>query len=124
MTLSFDALTEANRARVERWHPGFPFQSDWIGVDWSNAMCGEAGEAANIVKKIRRYDAGLRAVGDPAKAVLVEALAEELADVICYLDLLAQYYEIDLPLAVVDKFNRVSEKQGFPERLGLACIRD
>jgi hypothetical protein len=28
-------------------------------ADWSNAMCGEAGEAANVVKKIRWIETGL-----------------------------------------------------------------
>lgn len=44
-------------------------------------------------------------------------LGEELADVFLYLDLLAGYYGVDLPAAIVKKFNKVSEKQGFPERL-------
>lgn len=47
-------MLEINRRRCERWHPGFPHDpGGWSGADWSNAMCGEAGEAANVVKKLR-----------------------------------------------------------------------
>jgi NTP pyrophosphatase (non-canonical NTP hydrolase) len=44
-------------------------------------------------------------------------LAEELADVYTYLDLLATKADIDLPAAIVAKFNKVSRRQGFPDRL-------
>jgi NTP pyrophosphatase (non-canonical NTP hydrolase) len=44
-------------------------------------------------------------------------LADELADVFLYLDLLAWHYGIDLPRSIVSKFNRVSAAQGFPEEL-------
>lgn len=133
--LDFDAVTETNRSRCERWHPGFPTDDassemnplPWSGADWSNAVCGEAGEMANIVKKLRRLETHVR--GGPGMAEvppendqddLMEALADEIADVFLYLDLLAVYYDIDLPAAIVDKFNRKSEEQGFPERLELS----
>lgn len=118
--LTFSEVSAANRERANRWHLGFPRHdsSGWSGADWSNAMVGEAGEAANIVKKLRRAECGLRGVLDAPPEGLVDALAEELADVVLYLMLLATYYDIDLPMAIVEKFNRVSEIQGFPERLG------
>jgi NTP pyrophosphatase (non-canonical NTP hydrolase) len=80
-------------------------------------MCGEAGEAANVVKKLRRAEAGMRGVLDGDEAELLQKLADEVADVYPYLDLLATYYGIDVPSAIVSKFDRVSELQGFPERL-------
>jgi NTP pyrophosphatase (non-canonical NTP hydrolase) len=82
-------------------------------------MCGEAGEAANVVKKLRRHECALAGSGLPLQPPerLLEALGEELADVVIYLDLLAQFYDIDLPAAIVRKFNIVSERQAFPERL-------
>lgn len=116
--LTFAEVSAVNRERAGRWHPGFPEDdSKWTGADWSNAMCGEAGEAANVVKKLRRLEFGLRGALDPTEAELRAKLADEIADVFCYLDLLATYYGVDLPAAVVSKFNRVSELQGFPERL-------
>lgn len=116
--LTFDRLTEVNTSRAARWHPGFPGpDSTWTIADWSNALCGEAGELANVIKKLRRYQCGLRGEGDPTVEDLLAQAAEELADVITYADLLAARLGVDLPLAIVDKFNKVSERQGFPERL-------
>jgi NTP pyrophosphatase (non-canonical NTP hydrolase) len=46
-------------------------------------------------------------------------LADELGDVLAYADLLAQHYGIELRRAVAVKFNRVSEREGFPERIEL-----
>lgn len=128
--LTFDQVTATNRERCERWHPGFDYppmlteDSDpvvlfgqWNGADWSNAMQGEAGEAGNVVKKLRRKDGGLRGAVDPERDELLRMLGDELADTFLYLDLLATYYAIDLPAAIVRKFNAISEREGFPERL-------
>ena len=115
--LSFNELARTNAARAARWHPDFPYTPGWSGADWSNAMCGEAGEAANVVKKLRRAECGLQGMADAAVPALREALGDELADTCIYLDLLAQFYGIDLGEAVARKFNRVSEREGFPERL-------
>lgn len=115
--LTFDRVTEMNASRARRWHPGFPNDDTWNLADWSNAMCGEAGEAANVVKKLRRYEDGLKGELDPTEDELRVMLADELADVYCYLDLLATKAGVDLPAAICAKFNQVSERQGFPERL-------
>lgn len=114
--LTFEALASANRSRCERWHPGFPVDG-WTGADWATAMAGEAGEACNVVKKIRRADHGAASPRDPARALLLQQLGAELADTVIYLDLLAQHYGLDLAGHVVAKFNIVSEREGFPERL-------
>jgi NTP pyrophosphatase (non-canonical NTP hydrolase) len=132
--LSFERLSAINGRRCERWHgPDWCDPGDaWTIADWSNAMAGEAGEAANVVKKLRRVDTDLwdkqRYPGEtradlaqkpPAEArdVLMAKLADELADVVLYADLLAQKAGIDLGDAVRSKFNRVSVAQDFPERL-------
>jgi NTP pyrophosphatase (non-canonical NTP hydrolase) len=120
--LDFATLRRQNEARARRWHPGFPEDDDWNGADWSNAMCGEAGEAANVVKKLRRHETGHHGARDGDEAHLHDALADELADVIIYVDLLAAKYGIDLAVAVASKFNEVSARQGFPERLPLASV--
>lgn len=130
--LTLAELRRQNVSRLQRWHGA---DDGWSLADWSNAMCGEAGEAANVVKKIRRTESVLwdkqKYPGDEASAhakladmpadearvALIENLANELADVICYADLLAHHAGIDLATAVSAKFNRVSEAQGFPERL-------
>jgi NTP pyrophosphatase (non-canonical NTP hydrolase) len=116
--LTFSALREANLSRCRRWHPGFP-DDEWTAADWSNAMAGEMGEAANIVKKLRRQETGGRGAADPDHAVLVARLAEEIADTLIYADLLAAYHGIELGEAVRRKFDAVSIREGFPERLGV-----
>lgn len=115
--LTFNQLARANRARVARWHGDFKGGA-WSGADWSNAMCGEAGEAANVVKKIRRVETGAApGPDDPPMNRLLLDLGLELADTITYADLLAQYYDLDLGAMTARKFNMVSIRQGFPDRL-------
>lgn len=117
-TLTFDHVHDVNGERCARWHPGYPGGDEtWSGADWANALTGEVGEACNVIKKLRRIDIGQPGVMDPPEAELRSMLADELADVFLYLDLLAGYYGVDLPAAIASKFNRVSERQGFPERL-------
>lgn len=115
--LTFAELSAGNRQRAERWHPGFPEDDDWSGADWSNAMCGEAGEYANIIKKIRRHETGAANEGDPPVEELKRKAARELADVVIYADLNASYLGIDLGEAIREKFNQKSVEYGFPERL-------
>jgi NTP pyrophosphatase (non-canonical NTP hydrolase) len=114
--LKFSDLRSVNVSRCARWHP--PTSEPWTCADWSNALCGEAGELANVIKKIRRHATGAVNKGDPPLEQLVKAAADELADVVIYADLLAHYFGIDLGQAIRSKFNRVSEKYGFPERIG------
>lgn len=86
--------------------------SDWKLSAWSNAVCGELGEAANIIKKIERGD--FAGVGEEKARAM---LAKELADVATYLDLLAFRAGIDLGEAIVEKFNEVSERVGCDVKL-------
>lgn len=116
MDLNFSEVLEASKTRCARWHG--PDSVPWTGADWSNAMCGEAGEAANVVKKLRRVETGVKGSQDPDWLELKEMLAFELADTYLYLVLVADYYNVDLASAVVEKFNSVSIREGFPERLG------
>lgn len=98
--LTFQDLRDANAAR----HRVFAGCDEWSLNDWMTALAGEVGEAANILKKIRRGDFTLSEVRDELKS--------ELADVQCYLDLLAYYADVDLGQATIDKFNHVSKRMG------------
>ncbi|HMD55449.1 MAG TPA: MazG-like family protein [Phycisphaerae bacterium] len=116
MSLTFDALRKANVERLPLFknsknQPAHSAAdgSDWPLDAWSNALAGEVGEAANIIKKMRRGD--LDQVSDR------ELLADELADVAIYLDLLAYRAGIDLGAAVRDKFNRKSVQVGCAVKL-------
>jgi NTP pyrophosphatase (non-canonical NTP hydrolase) len=113
--LTFDALRIVNVTRCERWHG--PGSDPWSLADWSNALCGEAGELANVIKKIRRQETGAVNQGDPSMQELKGMAGLELADVVIYADLLAKQLGVDLADVVKRKFNKVSEKYGFPERL-------
>lgn len=110
-TLTFAELARVNRLRCES--PG-GFGHDlhsWSLSDWFTATLGELGEAANIAKKLNRVRDGV--IGNTeTEADLRASLKEELADVLIYLDLLAQSQGINLADAVVDKFNRTSDKIG------------
>ena len=116
MILTFAQLRDANRRRLPQFknrkgEPAHskPDGSDWKLSAWSNAILGELGEAANIIKKIERGDFTL----DEARPLL----AKEFADAATYLDLAAQQAGIDLGTAVVEKFNEVSERVGSDVRL-------
>lgn len=68
------------------------------------------------MKKLNRERDGI--VGNTkTKEELLADLGEEIADTVLYLDLLAAAAGIDLELEIVKKYNRVSEKNNFPERL-------
>jgi NTP pyrophosphatase (non-canonical NTP hydrolase) len=120
MPLSFDRVASVNALRCARWHG-----PDWIGhgdpwtiADWSNAMQGESGEAGNVVKKMRSLECGFFDNRPSVEMrMLVDNLGEELADTYLYMDLLATKVGIYLPAAIVRKFNAVSVRNGFPERL-------
>lgn len=113
--LTFDQLRAVNVPRCNKWHP--PGSLPWSLADWSNALCGEAGELANVIKKIRRQETGARNQGDPSMEELKAMAINEAADVGIYLDLLTAQLGGDLGQAIKAKFNKVSEKYGFPERL-------
>lgn len=116
---SFEELRRVNTARCQRWHPGFPDDEAWTISDWSNALAGEVGEAANVVKKIRRVDLGTLSPNsrEGNREALLANLGEELADAVIYADLLAAKAHIDLARRVRTKFNGVSIREGWPERL-------
>ncbi len=97
--LTFNTLRQANLARL----PEF-IGSDWSLNDWMVAVTGELGEAANLLKKIRREDFTLEE--------LKPMLEKEFADIVTYLDILAYQCGIDLGKATKDKFNEISNRVG------------
>lgn len=120
--LSLKTIARANLARCLRWHPAGI--ASWSVTDWSNAVLGELGEAANAIKKLRRVEEGMANISVPERQIsdretALRAIGEELADTFIYLDLLAQRLGLDLETEIINKFNATSEKYGFPERLAL-----
>lgn len=109
-------LRESNRARQIEWTNGQP---DILSLEYrSNEFAGEAGEVCNVVKKLVRERLGI-----PGSRDTVEHLAEELADVIICVDLIAEKEGINLRDAVIAKFNKTSASVGLntffgPYRVG------
>jgi len=110
MTLNLTDLRTANRARQAEWDRGSDITSSYRG----NELAGEVGEACNIIKKLERERLGIR--GSRSN---VGALAEELADVIICVDLIAMGYGLDLGKAVIDKFNKTSKANELSTMLGV-----
>jgi NTP pyrophosphatase (non-canonical NTP hydrolase) len=126
-SLTFAEVTAANIARCNRWHNGG--LEDWSIQDWAIAMAGEAGEVCNAIKKLRRIEDAIANISDPDRQLstrqeAITAIGEEIADTFLYLNLLACRLDIDLPSAVIAKFNKTSQRYGFPERLPLAVQAD
>ena len=112
--LTFDAFRAANVARCIKWHPkGI---DSWSPSDWLTAVTGELGELASLLKMRNRERDGLP--GNKYSPTQKQ-ISDELADVLTYLDLLAEVLGVDLGRAAVEKFNEVSERVGFPDRIDL-----
>lgn len=119
--LSFSELKEINLQRANRWHRNGGIE-EWNEAEWSNAMAGEAGEACNATKKLRRIICGMQqSDGDSAAPKSLDEarlkVLKEVGDTVIYGDLLCQRVHGSLEQAVVMAFNQVSAREGFPERL-------
>lgn len=111
---SIPHISVKSMQRALRWHPrGL---DSWSPADWAVALAGEVGELCNVVKKLNRVRDKIGG-NKESEQQLFQMLRDEVADVYLYLDLFATRMHIDLGLAVRDKFNNVSERMGFPERL-------
>tara|TARA_R100001143_G_scaffold61969_1_gene64023 strand:+ start:106 stop:429 length:324 start_codon:yes stop_codon:yes gene_type:complete len=101
--MNFDLLREANVSRQKEW-PGnekadIPFRMIEVS--------GESGELAEAVKKWLRSERGIHGNGGDTSQI-----ADEMADVIIAVDLLAEMFDINLDKAVRNKFNKTSTKYG------------
>lgn len=100
-------LRKLNDRRCVRFGHGY-----WSPMQWGCAIGGECGELLNVLKKYER-----QLPSDPSKDELKKEISDEMADVIIYIDLLAAQLGIDLERAIQRKFNKISEKHGYPEML-------
>lgn len=85
-------------------------------------MAGEAGEICNSVKKLRRLESEYQSKNEPGRQIdskeqAIKEIGEEIADTLLYLDLLALRCGLNLEKEVINKFNKTSDKYGFPEKL-------
>lgn len=121
MSMTFYKFSTMNLERAKRWHDGDIRQ--WSLSDWLMAMAGEAGEACNAGKKVRRIEEHIANISEDKSRQLsdmgqaLDKIAEELADVVIYCDLVAHRIGANLEEAIKVKFNHTSSRYGFPERL-------
>jgi len=116
--LSFKVLREANLRRLPLFKNAkgeiahkLGDVADWSIADWVVAIVGELGELSNVFKKIRR--------GDFTQEEVQSDIEKEMADVQCYLDLLASRCGVELGAAVIFKFNEVSDRIDVPIKIDL-----
>jgi NTP pyrophosphatase (non-canonical NTP hydrolase) len=102
-------LREASIEREKYWNPyGQEIPQSFRCLE----LAGEVGEVANAVKKIMRHQLGM--VGGSADDT---NLKEEIGDVLISLELLARSFNYDLWQCAVEKFNKTSDKNGFPIKM-------
>lgn len=107
-------FSQRNRQRCES-PSGFNHKLDsWSLSDWLTATAGELGEAANIIKKLNRVRDNIPGNSETHEQ-LRAALADELADVAIYLDLMTQAAGFDLEAIREAKFAKTSTKIGYVE---------
>lgn len=106
--MKFEDLRSAN---VER-------QREWPGDDKADVafraieVAGEFGEVAEAIKKYLRAQRGIS-----GSTATLDDVADEMADSIIALDLLANQLGVNLGEAVARKFNKTSEKYGLSTRI-------
>jgi len=116
-SLTFNKLATINAERcLAHYHSNL---NDWSPTDWGCAVAGEAGELCNILKKIKRIDDGLGQFNKEGETIqsLFDAAGNEMADVVIYLDLLAQRLGLNLEHCIKNKFNYNSELIGSSHKL-------
>lgn len=109
--MSDNVLQELRKASSERavhWNKGNPAPNSFAFIE----LFGEVGEVCNACKKLIRHEMGW--VGGESD---ITNLKEELGDVVICVDLIASRYGIDLWEAIREKFNKTSDKHGFPVKL-------
>lgn len=115
--VTFDRLRRLNVERCES-RQGFNHPlGTWSVLEWAGAAAGEAGETANVAKKILRLQTGiLNKPDDPASmGEFMDLLAKEIGDTVIYLDLLAASQGLILQECVRQAFNTTSEERHIPD---------
>lgn len=120
-TAAFDLRTfsAANRERCTSPQGFNHVMESWSLAEWTNAMAGECGEAANITKKLLRHRDGVGGnykPGDDDVEELRRRAAKECADVIIYADLCIQAAGFDTATVLADVWNKKSEDVGYVGR--------
>lgn len=125
MKLTLTEIQNISRSRSNRWHGGD--MNSWSALEWAGAMAGEAGEACNAAKKLKRLEDQIKSINEGNRhydatdsdiAKLKAQVAWEVADTVLYGVLVAQRVGLELAPFLIAAFNKKSEEYQFPERLG------
>ncbi len=120
--MNINDILKTNVERVKRWHPNGGIEV-WSPLEWAGAMCGEAGEAANAAKKLKRVEDEIANLNVENRSLVTAEKAQaqvckEVADTIIYgMLLMARCGCTDAESVIREVFNKKSEEYGFPERL-------
>lgn len=115
-TMTLEYMRRINVDRVPYSGHG-DLENGWNVAEWGCAFAGEAGELCNVLKKINR-----QAPFDPDIESLRKEAKDEIGDVLAYLDLVAAKLDLNLAECVADKFNDVSRKYDYPQRMHLVSV--
>lgn len=115
-------LPDLSAINLRRCIVGFKhLLEEWSVAEWTNAMAGEAGEAANIAKKIIRLRSSVNMMNKITDTPdeLKQKLMQELSDTVIYADLCAQRVGASLEQYVIKPFNNKSKEMGLTDPLFL-----
>lgn len=113
---SYEQFSKANLNRCQSTHGFNHSLSSWSASDWLVALLGELGEAANVIKKIKRAQEGVRGNKESLETLYLK-LEEELGDTFVYFDLLCQSLGHNAFELGVKAFNRKSVELDYPVTL-------
>src|ERR1017187_7877903 len=119
--ITIQEMMKQSTSRAARWHLGG--LEDWSLLEWAGAMAGEAGEACNAAKKVKRLDQKMLSINEAGRHftdtdTAKEQVVLEVCDTIFYAILVAARAGVtDLDPYLAKVFNTKSEEYGFPERL-------
>ena len=123
MSLLLQNIIDASVSRSNRWHKG-DFNS-WSLLEWAGAMAGEAGEACNAAKKVKRLEDKIPSINETKRHFTDVGdakfqVAKEVADTILYGVMVAAragFNSEEIESIVREVFNKKSIEYGFPERI-------
>lgn len=119
--MTIKEIVDASKTRTSRWHPSG--LDEWSVLEWAACTAGEAGEACNVAKKIKRVDGDLanrqegKLIYPAVRGEYVHKFEKECADTILYAILAIMRVGGDPEAVLRDVFNTKSEEYGFPERI-------
>lgn len=110
VSLTFEAFNKLNVARCEAtagYHTGV---AEYGAATWALCLAEEAGEVMGAV---------LGATGQKKRKAMLTVydVGKELGDLVAYADLLAHSLGLNLGECVAEKWNKVSERIGYPGRI-------